>query len=100
MRKQFVALSGTLGVALGILSTNDAEAAQTLRVQVTQNGDFAMIGNTLGWDCGAGAPAPTVGTVPGAIPLISCGINTADTSPDVFWESDDPAAGQATASPA
>jgi uncharacterized repeat protein (TIGR01451 family) len=79
-------------------SAREAHAAQNLRVQVTQNGDFAMIGNTLGWDCGANAATPVVGSVPGSIPVISCGLNTSDTSPDVFWESDDPTDGQATAS--
>src|SRR5437879_2126559 len=48
----------------------EARAAQTLRVQVDQHGDFKMIGNTLGQDCGPGVPAPVVGTV-GA-----CGGNT------------------------
>jgi len=96
MRTPF-ALSLALAASFGLLSTQRAEAAQKLRIQVTQNGDFAMIGNTLGWDCGAGAPTPAVGSVPGIIPIISCGLNTADTSPDVFWQSDSPAAGQATA---
>ncbi|HVW30239.1 MAG TPA: isopeptide-forming domain-containing fimbrial protein [Polyangiaceae bacterium] len=92
------ALPLALSIALGVTSAKDARADQKLRVQVTQNGDFAQIGNTLGWDCGANAAAPTVGTVPGVIPILSCGLNTADTSPDVFWESDDPQNGQATAS--
>ena len=43
-------------------------------------------------------PFPPRRYVPGVIPIVSCGLNTADTSPDVFWESDDPANGQATAS--
>jgi uncharacterized repeat protein (TIGR01451 family)/MYXO-CTERM domain-containing protein len=79
---------GLLGVfALASL----ASAAPALRQQVNQRGDFALIGNTLGYDCGAGAPAPVVGTV-GA-----CGSNTGDSSPDVFWRSDAPAEGQAVA---
>jgi clumping factor A len=68
-----------------------ALAAPTLRVQVTQRGDFALIGNTLGHDCAAGIPAPVVGTV-GA-----CGDDTTDTAPDVFWRSQSPGAGQAQA---
>ncbi|HEX4340922.1 MAG TPA: isopeptide-forming domain-containing fimbrial protein [Polyangiaceae bacterium] len=98
MRKQFALLSFASVVTVGLLTPVEVGAAQTKRVQVTQNGDFVMIGNTLGWDCGATIPAPTVGTTPGILPIISCGLNTADTSPDVFWESDDPANGQATAS--
>ncbi|HEY6881287.1 MAG TPA: isopeptide-forming domain-containing fimbrial protein [Polyangiales bacterium] len=73
--------------------TSSALADQKLRVQVDQRGDFMMIGNTLGWDCGAGAPAPLVGTVP-----TDCGITSFDTSADAFWRADEPGDGQATAS--
>ena len=77
-----------------------AHADQTLRVQVDQRGDFALIGNTLGWDCGADTPAPTVGSVP-TVDLndpLACGLNAVDSSSDVFWRADDPSPGQATAS--
>jgi clumping factor A len=70
-----------------------ALAEQKLRVQVDQRGDFIMVGNTLGWDCGAGAPAPLVGTVP-----TDCGLGAFDSSADAFWRADEPALGQATAS--
>lgn len=73
-----------------------AAAAPTLRVQVDQRGDFVVIGNTLGWDCGANPPAPVVGTVPGGG---ACGSSVNDSAPDVHWRSDD-AAGTATASTA
>ncbi|QIL78712.1 IPTL-CTERM sorting domain-containing protein [Diaphorobacter sp. HDW4A] len=63
-----------------------------LRTQVTQNGDFVIIGNTLGQDCASGIPAPVVGT------LGACGTSTADSAIDVFWRSDSPAMGQAEAS--
>ncbi|WP_157069428.1 MopE-related protein [Sandaracinus amylolyticus] len=58
-------------------------------MQVTQRGDFALIGNTLAHDCSPATPAPLVGTVG------SCGTQTGDPSPDVFWTTD---AGGATAS--
>ena len=48
-----------------------------------------LLGNTLGRDCGAGVPAPVVGTV-GA-----CGNNTADTGIDVFWRAADSAGASA-----
>ena len=68
-----------------------AAAAPQLRLQVDQNGDFLLIGNTLGHECAAGTPAPLVGTVG------NCGTNTADSSPDIFWRSESPGAGQAQA---
>jgi hypothetical protein len=68
-----------------------ASAAPILRVQVDQKGDFLLIGNSLGYDCAAGTPAPVVGTVG------NCGANGADSAPDVFWRSDSPALGQAQA---
>jgi clumping factor A len=74
-----------------VLTAGVANAAPTLRVQVDQHGDFLLVGNTLGYDCVAGTPAPVVGTV-GA-----CGTNTGDSAPDIFWRSDSPAAGQAEA---
>jgi clumping factor A len=93
-------LTGALS-ALVVCTPFAARAEQTLRVQVDQRGDFTMIGNTLGWDCGAGAADPVVGTIVGGL-LGPCGLlpglTRDDTSPDVFWRSDAPAGGQATAS--
>jgi uncharacterized repeat protein (TIGR01451 family)/MYXO-CTERM domain-containing protein len=82
---------GMLLAQVCVLEGGDAQAAQTLRVQVDQNGDFLLIGNTLAYDCAAGTPMPIVGNV-GA-----CGTNTNDTAPDIFWQSDTPMAGQAQA---
>lgn len=67
------------------------QAASALRAQVYQHGDFALIGNTFGYDCAAGTPAPVVGTVG------YCGNNTADTAADIFWRAEDPTPGVATA---
>ena len=70
------------------------QAAPALRAEVYQHGDFVLIGNTFGHDCASGMAAPVVGTV-GA-----CGLNTNDTSPDVYWRADFPALGQAAANSA
>lgn len=78
------------------LSASSVRAEQRLRVQVDQRGDFLLIGNTLGWDCGADAPTPLVGTVPTGGDCGSFG-STLDSSPDVFWRSDAPSSGEATA---
>ncbi|WP_272423787.1 thrombospondin type 3 repeat-containing protein [Polyangium jinanense] len=75
-----------------LVMAGQAWAEPSLRVQVTQRGDFVLIGNTLTQDCGAGVPAPVVGSVG------TCGTNTSDTAPDVYWQADASAAGQATAS--
>src|SRR5690348_9496819 len=79
------------------LSAGVVSAAPALRKQVDQRGDFVMFGNTIGFECAnnAGVPAPTLGTVncPGGQ-----GGAITDTAPDIFWRSDEPAVGQATAS--
>jgi uncharacterized repeat protein (TIGR01451 family)/uncharacterized protein (TIGR03382 family) len=94
MRQQRL-LSSLLALATA-LGAGSAFADPTLRKQVDQHGDFVMFGNTLGFDCatGVGIPAPTLGTVtcPGGQPG-----SITDSSPDVFWRSDAPMAGQAVA---
>ena len=80
MTRTKAALLGAVVVLL--VGGFDAEAV-TLRYQANQVGDFVLIGNTLGQDCGSGVPSPTVGTVS------SCGSQTSDTAPDVFWRADD-----------
>ncbi|MCK6593393.1 MAG: hypothetical protein L6Q76_38030, partial [Polyangiaceae bacterium] len=82
--------TGIAGAAL-LLSTGSGSAAPLLRTQVTQRGDFILIGNTLGQECAPGTPAPLVGSVG------NCGLSTADTSADVSWRSDEPMAGTALA---
>lgn len=93
-QKRLISSLITLSAALSAAS---ASAAPALRKQVDQRGDFAMFGNTLGFECtnNVGVPAPALGTVncpPGQGAVVT------DTAPDVFWRSDEPAAGQATAS--
>jgi uncharacterized repeat protein (TIGR01451 family)/MYXO-CTERM domain-containing protein len=86
------AITGVTGAALLASAVGTASAAPTLRVQVDQKGDFVLIGNTLGYECAPGTPAPIAG-MNGA-----CGNNGInDTAPDIFWRSDSPAVGQAEA---
>ncbi|WP_437813561.1 isopeptide-forming domain-containing fimbrial protein [Sorangium sp. So ce1078] len=64
-------------------------------LEVSQRGDFLLIGNTLGHECGSDEelPDPVVGTVPE-----ECGgTGNTDTSPDVFWRADSPTDGTAEA---
>src|SRR5438105_635759 len=89
-RARLVRAAATLAAGLFVLAGADAARAAALRYQINQKGDFVLLGNTLGQNCGPGVPAPVVGNV-GA-----CGSNTADTAPDIFWRSDD-ATGTASA---
>jgi len=43
---------------LAITCATVSWSAPALRKQVDVHGEFAMFGNTLGWDCGPGVPAP------------------------------------------
>jgi uncharacterized repeat protein (TIGR01451 family)/MYXO-CTERM domain-containing protein len=73
-----------LAVLGSALCAESAHAAPVLRTQVTQHGDFVMIGNAGGFECAAGTPAPVVGS-----PV--CPLTTiADSSPDIYWRSQDP----------
>lgn len=68
-----------------------AHAAPVVRYTTDQRGDFALIGNTMGFDCRSQIPSPVVGTVNRA----ACGSKVDDTSIDVLWKTD---MGTATAS--
>ena len=97
MTKRWVPwISAAIGVA-AMFAPSRVEAQPRLRKTWNLHGDFVLVGNTLGQECRTGtqaAPAPVVGTI-GA-----CGLNTSDSAYDVFWRSEDPGAGQATASTA
>ena len=67
-----------------LLGAARAEAAPALRTQVTQHGDFVMIGNAGGFECGPSTTAPTVGTTACPTQQID------DSSPDILWRSQDP----------
>jgi len=85
MKKKWLMRGACTAMLMGI-AAGEAQAAQNLRVQVDQKGDFLLIGNTLGYECAAGTPMPVVGTVG------NCGNNgLADTAPDIFWQTENPA---------
>lgn len=82
--------------AIAAMSTPlTARAQLAVRRQSDQRGNFALIGNTLGFDCAtmAGIPAPVVGAVG------NCGdaATLQDSAPDVFWRADSPSPGLAEA---
>ncbi|HEY1086974.1 MAG TPA: isopeptide-forming domain-containing fimbrial protein, partial [Archangium sp.] len=79
-------------VLLGILVLSTSSlAAQNVRFSTDQRGDFVLIGNTNTYDCGNSPVVPLVGTVG------TCGVNTTDTSGDIFWRADSLTTGQAQA---
>ncbi|WP_437279081.1 hypothetical protein WME90_00570 [Sorangium sp. So ce375] len=92
MKRRWI-LGSLVGLACVGGQGGSAQAAPVLRVEVSQRGDFLLIGNTLGYECGVDGtrPVPVVGTVG------DCGTNLTDSSPDVFWRADSPADGQAEA---
>src|SRR4051812_1891405 len=59
-----------------------AQAAPKKRVAFNVQGDFVLVGNTLGQDCAAGVGVPVPPAVVGA-----CGTNVDDSAIDVFWRS-------------
>ncbi|WP_437600032.1 DUF3344 domain-containing protein [Sorangium sp. So ce590] len=91
--KRRYAIGGLVGLAWVGGQGGTAHAAPELRVQVDQRGDFALIGNTLGNECGRDdIDPPLVGDVG------PCGNNTGDSAPDTYWRADSPAEGDAEAS--
>ena len=54
---------GCASLATAIAPAGNANAAQTMHVQVNQRGDFAWIGNSSAQDCASTATAPVVGTL-------------------------------------
>ena len=75
--------------SLALLPT--ADAAPKLRYQIDQRGDMLLFGNTVGYDCRPGIPAPMVGD----IDMANCGLYLTDSSADVWWRSDEPSMGRA-----
>lgn len=91
-RRRCRAFLPALSVA-SVLFAGVAEAQTKPRVQVSQNGDFLLVGNTLAQNCSADPASIVVGSVDLAT---GCGKDT-DTGADLFWKSDAPSDGQATA---
>lgn len=85
-----------------LVSAQPTRAATVQRYAVDDHGDFLVFGNTVGFDCRDGkVEKPVVGSVPvGLLGLFSCNgvLPDSDTGVDIFWRSDYPSTGQATAS--
>lgn len=94
--KKRLGLAWLAGAALLGLCEGSAGAAPTLRVQVTQEGDFALIGNTLGHECRKSTPSPVVGTI-GACATTDDTSTLHDSAPDIFWRAGSPSEGRAEA---
>ena len=74
-----------------LLVVAQASAAPVLRKQLDQRGDFVLLGNSGGFECRGTEVAPVLGTV-------TCPADgSADSSPDIFWRSEDPGATDAIA---
>src|SRR4051794_40887169 len=70
---------GWLLAAIAFASPASA-ANPVLRHQEDLHGDVVVFGSTLGFDCGAGLPAPA-----GAIASCAGQLNVSDTAPDLYW---------------
>ena len=95
-------ISSLIALSLGA-AASAAHAAPTLRKQVDQKGDFILFGNTVGFECAENVaiPAPLAGST-ATCPNVPNNQQDEldDSAPDIFWRSDSPADGQATASTA
>ena len=83
------------GPFASLLLAATASAQTVPRVQVSQNGDFLLVGNTLGQNCTVEPDTIVVGSAD--LTLAGCGKDS-DSGADLFWRSDAPGEGQATAS--
>jgi hypothetical protein len=72
-----------LAALAALLTQANPATALTKRVEVTQQGDFLLIGNTLAQDCGGSVPAPIVGAA-----TCSMAGDLNDLSPDLWWRSE------------
>lgn len=92
-RSSSALLTATVGLLAALALSQAAQAAPKLRYQIDQHGDMILFGNTVGYDCRAGIPAPTTGDVD----MTMCGGFLPDSSADVWWRADEPGTGRATA---
>jgi uncharacterized repeat protein (TIGR01451 family)/MYXO-CTERM domain-containing protein len=69
-----------LFLAAGAFASPASAANPVLRHQEDLHGDVVVFGSTLGFDCGAGLPAPS-----GAIASCTGQLNVSDTAPDLYW---------------
>jgi uncharacterized repeat protein (TIGR01451 family) len=69
--------------AATLLASSTALAGPVLRHQADAQGDVAVFGSTLAFDCGVGVPAPA-----GATASCAGQSNITDTAPDLYWRDD------------
>src|SRR5262245_42977289 len=88
-------LCSSLLALTAVTISTQAGADPVLRITRDVRGDFVLFGNAAGYECGNDAIDPIVGDV-SACPNPNQ-MNQSDTSPDLFWRSQDPDATSATA---
>jgi hypothetical protein len=82
-------LTGLAAVALLTAASGSAQALNK-RVEVVQQGDFILIGNTLAHDCAMGLPQPKTGSV------MCPASGVSDKAPDIFWRAENGTANATT----
>jgi len=81
LRRQAFCVGAAAALAASAVSAT-GESALTKRMEVIQQGDFLLIGNTLAHDCAAATPKPAVGIT------VCPAAGVADTAPDVLWRAE------------
>lgn len=76
-------LMASLAGSLLITAQAAPASALTKRVDIVQQGDFVLLGNTLAQDCGPNVPPPVAGTA-----TCSMAGDLNDLSPDIWWKAD------------
>lgn len=96
MRHPFLRTHRCLVCLATLTTATYGSADPALRTKVDQRGDFALIGNTLGWDCNI-TPAGVVLT--GSVDCSGASnFSGSNTSADVYWRSEEPTNDAALAS--
>ena len=74
---------GALAASAVLTTMAGPASALNKRAELTQQGDFVLIGNTLAQDCGASVPAPVVGAA-----MCAGAGDLNDLSPDIWWRAE------------
>jgi hypothetical protein len=75
-----IAFLSSLAALASLLAAEGEASALTKRIEVIQQGDFALIGAPLAQDCGPNTPPPVEGTAD----CMGAG-NVNDLAPDIYW---------------
>ncbi len=81
MKRRAFGIGAAAAFAASTVSAT-GESALTKRMEVIQQGDFLLIGNTLAHNCAATTPKPAVGIT------VCPAAGVADTAPDVLWRAE------------